>query len=384
MKYFILMLIIEYPLCLLVQAIQDGRTETLARLRTAHVQVVIIAIVAAILILFCGFRYEYYGDAVLYTPAFESWDHKNFKEIWEAYKVDETSGPGFYFLSKLFKLYISDNIHWYFVFIATLSIVPTVITYYRYSEGFEFAIMIYILIGAYFMNFTALKQVVAAAFVFCSFPLIFKRKWYIYLPLVFLFSQFHSSAKIFLVVYFLAAVKNEKLKKYMPLIVIVAGFFLAVTYPVTGPVMARLMGEANEEAAANSSGGSPIRAILALVPLVLGWIFQDKIRPKVKYFDIIMVMSAFSVVGYTLCIFYWIYARFSIYFVPYSILLYCWVVKYGVSKKQRLFWYLAILIGFTAYFWYDMTYSVGYLWNFRHFYWKFIEENPYWYIDKYK
>ena len=379
MKWFLLLLAVEYPLCLCVEIIRSGRTETLKRIRSTNIHLLIAAVACAALVLFSGLRYEYFADAIVYTPNFESFNYSSFKEIWNSYDYS-VSGDGFYLMSKLFKFYISDNIHVYYTFCAAICIVPVFICFYRTSEALEYSVTIYILFGAYILTTTAIKQTSAVGLMFMIFPLIYKRKWYLYIPLVLLFSQFHKSALIFIPIYFLASVKHEKLKEYMPFIVIFFGMILAVTYPVSGPIMAKLIGESNAEAEATSGGSSPIRIIIALIPVLLGWFFRDRIRPRAKYFDIVMIMSSFCVVWYSISLFYWIYARFSIFFVPYSIVLICYIVKYGFPEKQKKFWYFLILALFFVYFIYDTVTGLT-LGNW--FYWYNQRDNPFWYIDKY-
>lgn len=92
------------------------------------------------------------------------------------------------------------------------------------SKYVTLSLFIFLTLGFYTKSFNIMKQMVAVSFIFSSLPYINKRDFKKFFLNVFLGSLFHSSALIFIPVYFVTLIKKEKILLYLIIIITVIIF----------------------------------------------------------------------------------------------------------------------------------------------------------------
>lgn len=106
----------------------------------------------------------------------------------------------------LFKLYlsflhtyVSSNPRVFIEITSFLTIFPLMYFLYNYSGDLKFAFYIFVTFGCWGHSLNALRQYLVTSIIVACFPLIAKRRWYIFFPLIFVVAQIHTSAYIWFV-----------------------------------------------------------------------------------------------------------------------------------------------------------------------------------------
>lgn len=167
----------------------------------------IIAVIQLILILGCRELGKVGKDWGYYEKYYDWQLNWNFNEIlnYERYEL------GFKVLTKVFSLII-NNTQIYVLMIAIISIVPIAYIIYKYSKSPFLSLIIYVALDFYAFIFAGLRQGIAIAIIFYSYKYIIENKTFKYLICIILATLFHSSAIVFLPVYFIRKIKINKAK----------------------------------------------------------------------------------------------------------------------------------------------------------------------------
>ena len=113
---------------------------------------------------------------------------------------------GFKLLTKMITL-IFNNTQFYAFIIATISIIPIAYIIYKYSKIPLLSVILYVAIDFYAFIFSGLRQGIAIALTFYSYRYIVENKTLKYLCCILLATLFHTSAIVFLPVYFIRKIK---------------------------------------------------------------------------------------------------------------------------------------------------------------------------------
>lgn len=314
-------------------------------------------IAATILILVAGLR-NGIGDTPIYMGGFKkdapSTIQESIKLLFSGKK-----DVGFYFYQGILKTIKNDpNV---FIFVTSLiTIILIFITYYKYSQMLELSIFLFIATGCYLVTMNGVRQYLASAILFFCFPLIHERKWKIYLPIVLVCSTIHKSALIFLVLYFIV---DKPAWGNTTKWILFIGIALFVTYPISGPIIANLLGETQygeykDALMSTGQGANMIRVLVMAVPVVLSYMGRDFLKGKERYCNCIVNFSVINLIFILLATKFWIYARFNMYFSVYMIILITWCVKYMFDEKNTKIIYLMCLGLYFIYYWYEMVISL--------------------------
>lgn len=312
-----------------------------------------------VLIFVSAFR-DYVGDTGTYRDLFNS-SPDSIKEFFR--DVPLKGEWGFTLYNTIIKQFISDKSQWLLIISAIITLVCIFVTFYRYSESIELSIFYFITMGCYLVTMNGIRQYIVSAISMLAFPWIIKKQWYFYIPLVLVLSTFHTSALVFLVVYFIG---NKEAWGSWTKAIIIFGIGLFVTYPITGPIIANLLGETQYghygNALTSEGGGANfIRILVYAVPVIFSYMGRNnKIMKKKFGYNLMVNMSVWNLIFMLLANKYWIYARFNMYFNTYAIILLCWEIKYLFRRDNQKLVYILSLIFFAIYYWYDMAKSLGY------------------------
>ena len=116
-------------------------------------------------------------------------------------------------------------------------------------------------------------------------------------------------------------------------------------------------------------GASIIRVAVDAVPLLIAYLGREKLREIFPSSDYIVNMALIGFMFMIISTQNWIFARFSIYFSLYQLILISWIVKLFSEKNQRLIYY-ALLICYFLYYFYEnvVTLNIQYGSNFSMFF----------------
>ena len=191
-----LVLIIIYGLC--CNNIENQKTKK---------RIYILAVIQLIFIL--GFRLlgTVGKDWIYYSKYYDLQLNWNLAELldYQRYEI------GFKLLTKVLSL-IYNNTQFYVFIIGVISVVPVAFIIYKYSKMPFLSLIIYVTLDFYTFNFAGLRQGIAIAIIFFSYKYIVENKFLKFILCIILATLFHTSAIVFLPIYFIRQIKITKLK----------------------------------------------------------------------------------------------------------------------------------------------------------------------------
>lgn len=314
----------------------------------------------SILALVSGLRLNI-GDTQTYMRHFNQ-ASTDFDETLSLFFSNNGSDKGFTLVQGFIKAYITDDAQIYLLILATITLTLIFIVFYKNCGMLELGVFLFITAGNYLVSMNAVRQYLASSILFFSFPLIYKRKWYLYFMIVILVSTIHSSALFLIPLYFLV---NTTAWGKVSKCILIGGILIYVSYPITGRIIAALLestqysayGDGLVSGAAGSSNF--IRTLVYSVPVILSYFERKTISENEKYFNIFVNFSIINLIFMLLSnAASWIFARYCIYFSLYMIVLLCWCIKYIKNKKEKRLVYYSCVILFSLYYFYEMHISL--------------------------
>jgi transmembrane protein EpsG len=289
------------------------------------------------------------GDTYFYKHSFEINDF-----TWEF--INSQKDIGFGILQMVLKKYSNDPQ----VLILTTAIITNiliVLVLYKYSRMFELSIFVYITGGLFLISMNGIRQCLAAAIIFTATKFLIEGSWVKYVFAVLFASTFHQSALVLIPIYFLVRYKAWSKATFILLffsILIVLGFdkFSDLLFSAIKD------SEYGHYQNFNEGGASIIRVAVNLVPIVISYFGREKLRKIFPESDIIVNMSIIGFVFMIISTQNWIFARFSIYFTLYHLILISWIVKVFSEKDQRIIYY-ALLICYLIFYYYESVISLN-------------------------
>ncbi|KHE69245.1 EpsG family protein [Halobacillus sp. BBL2006] len=302
----------------------------------------------ASLVLVSGLRANI-GDTYFYKHAYEI---NTF--TWEF--VQSHKDIGFAFLQMILKN-VSDDPQVLIFTTALITNTLIVIVLYKYSRLLELSLYVYITGGLFLVSMNGIRQVLAAGIAFTALKYIMNGNWKRYTVIILIASLFHLSALILLPIYFLVQFKAWSKATVALLIfavVIVVGFdqFSSLLFSAIEDTQYGYYENFDE------GGASILRVAVFGAPIMIAYIGKDKLREIFPQSDYIVNLSLIGLVFMIVSTQNWIFARFSIYFSLYQLILVSWVVKLFRPRDEKMI-YFAIIICYFAYYYFENVVSLN-------------------------
>lgn len=302
-----------------------------------------------------------YGDTYAYMKSFSE-STVTVSEVLSNFKLGEEQ---LFLLIKAFiKQYISTEPRVFIEIVSFITIVPILYFYFNYTGDLKFAFLLFVLSGCWEHSMNGLRQYLACAIILMALSLLYKRKWYLYVPIAILAAQIHTSAYIFIVVYFIA---NKPAWGKFTKIMLAIGLFLLITYPITGSFMNRLFVESTDygskyNTAEFSNNINMFRLAVMSVPVVVSFINRKNMIGKYKYYDIVFNMSLLCAMCTLIGLFSAVYARLNLYFEVFNVILLVWNIDDMIKQEKYKWIKFACICCFIAYFIYQMIFTYHLNW----------------------
>ncbi|MCL6572367.1 MAG: EpsG family protein [Bacillus sp. (in: Bacteria)] len=300
------------------------------------------------LVLVSGLRANI-GDTFFYKHAFEvnkfNWD-----------QIKDQSNLGFWLLQMVLKWFSEDPQILIFT-TAAITNVLIIFNLYKYSRMFELSTYVYITGGLYLVSMNGIRQVLAAAIIFTATKFLIKGNWIKYMLVILVASTLHESALILIPIYFLVRYKAwSKVTFFLMFlaILLVIGFeqFSSLLFSTIGNTQYGHYQNFQE------GGANIIRVVVYAVPLIIAYFGREKLRVIFPDSDYIVNMALTGLVFMFISTQNWIFARFSIYFTLYQIILVSWIVKLFHEKEQK-FVYYGLLVFYFLFYYYESVISLA-------------------------
>lgn len=293
------------------------------------------------------------GDTFFYKHIYETNDF-----TWEY--IQSQKDMGFGILQKILKNYSDDPQ----ILILTTAIITNILiiaVLYQYSRMFEISTYVYITGGLFLTSMNGMRQCLAAAIVFAATRYLIKGNMVRYMVVVLFASTFHESALVLIPIYFVVRFKAWSKATFILLVfsvVIVLGFdkFSAVLFSALKDTQYGHYQNFNE------GGANIMRVAVNGVPLLIAYFGREKLREIFPESDFIVNMSVIGFVFMIVSTQNWIFARFSIYFSLYQLILISWIIKLINQKDQRVIYY-GLLVCYFLYYYYETVISLNIFYN---------------------
>lgn len=319
-------------------------------------------IVFSIIIFFAGMR-SHVADTTAYIKMFN--DYPLFSEAHDVIFDSSAREPGFRLFSILIKTYISDNYTIWLWIIAVISGICVMIPIYKYSCNFGVSAFLFTASCQFTWMFNGMRQFMVASIMFACTGLILRNKTILYIIIVCILSTIHISALILIPMYFIAKGEpwNKRTMMFIGVIILAMVFADKFTNLLTDMVETTDYATSIEEFKDTDDGTSVIRILVESVPVIIAFIYRDKIKDKLT--PVIKLSINMSLIASGLYVISKIaksgvlLGRLPIYFSLYNLILLPWLIKSIFENKERDLIYFIMIICYIGFFYYQMSVSWG-------------------------
>lgn len=258
---------------------------------------------------------------------------------------------GFGILQMILKNNFSEDPQIMIFTAALITNVLIVIVFYQYSRMIEISLYVYITGGLFLVSMNGIRQVLAAAIAFTAIRYLMNGNWIKYSLIVLLASTFHQSAIVLIPIFFL--VRFRAWSKSTVVIIIFAVIAIFAFEQFTSLLFKALADTQYSDYEKFDEGGSNIlRSLVAAAPLVVAYFGRKKLKRVFPDSDYIINMALLGLIFMVISTQSWIFARISIYFELYQLILISWIITLFSEKKGRILYY-GILICYFVYFYFE-------------------------------
>lgn len=287
----------------------------------------------------------------------------NLKASWEGIGSmisGDAKDKGFMIAAMLFKMYISQDYHVWFLFVASIESLLIINVLKRETVSFFDTIFLFFVTSTYFNYFTMMRQWIAVSIVFWASRFIKRKKIVPYILFCILAAQFHNSAYFMIFAYFIVIGKAWNKKQ----LIIIFTFVIAMIFlqPILG-VVGFLAEDTTYNYVVNtmqsSTGSSIFRAGIAAVPIVFAYIYRERIKSDDLMINTCVNMSLLSVLmlilaSFTSGIFV---GRMSNYLQIYTMILLPYLFHVAIEEKKRSIIKLSFYAAYIVFYFVTMQLS---------------------------
>lgn len=281
-------------------------------------------------------------------------DYFEYQEIYTAFggKPLEGFGPevGFDILSKI--LYkISQNPQFFFFITSIIINVCIIIFLTRHSKNLTLSLYFYLTMGIYYGTMNGLRQYIASMVMALAFKHIINPNFKKYLIYVLIASLFHTTVFVMVPIYFIATQKIFSIGNKIFLAIIAFAF---VVYQPFVKIMMFFLGDSKysgygDTLLNDTNGANILRIIVWMIPIVIALLFRNKGKEVYKdYYDKVVNMSLYGMCFMLLAYRQVFFARLTMYFDIYYLLLFAILPNLFDRKLRRVFTY-GMIVCFFAY-----------------------------------
>ena len=307
----------------------------------------------AYIIFFAGFRGRIL-DTYWYIDTFEVMP-TTFSGIVE-FAMNSPTRCGYFLVLGFFKKFISQNHYAWLFFIAIVSCVCVFYVLYKYSIDMPLSMYLFVANAMFIWPFNGARQFLAVSILFAFSDWLIEGKKIKYIILAFFVTFIHSSALVVIpVCWFISSRKILDIKmKLFGFITIIGTFFSRNIFIALSDFgfFAKY-----SESLLNGEGSSIPRLIVACVPLFIILLSYRRVKEIAPPSIILAINMSFVGSCFYLASTFTngiLIGRMPLYFTPYDLFLLPWLIKRGFTKESGRIVWLACVIFYLAFFYYQM------------------------------
>lgn len=352
MNYFLLMPIWCAIVALMAQSWMTKKKEyVLGQEECRHIT--FFAIIAFLPIFLLAVFGEPISDVSLYMKIFHATP-----STLSAVKIGE-NGWLWEFFTISVKLLFGNNVTIYRVLIGLIHSIPLILIFRKYSGSFATTLFLFVASGdyvAWMMN--GLRQFAAVAIIFCSIPLLLRRKYVQVSIVVLMASMIHQSAIIMFPVILIVQGKPFG-KKTLLFIALCVGvvFILGQTEVFEALIKTTEYAGGYNEIKRWDDGISVLRVLVIMVPVFLAFLGRKKIIKRENNFEYICINMSIVTLGISLIamVTSGIYVgRLMIYTQLFNYLILPTLIEDVFDKDSRPLVYVFLVVFYLIYYYFEM------------------------------
>ncbi len=282
---------------------------------------------------------------------------------WDSIKAilnSDGKDKAFDITANIFKMYVSSDYHIWFAFFAIIESCVFIYVLRRESVSFLDSCFFFFASALYYNYFSMMRQWLAVALVFLGSRFVKERKFIPYVLICIIAAQYHNSAYIMIPVYFIVSGKAWSKKQNAILGISFVGLLFL------NPIMNTMQSALEEttydyaiNAMASNTGSSILRAVIAIVPVLIAYICRNRIDENDKMINTSINMAVLNFLLNLLASFtsglYVI--RLSTYINVYNMILYPYLLNVVVSERYRKILKFGFYAIYLAFYYYQMVHQ---------------------------
>lgn len=240
---------------------------------------------------------------------------------------------------------------------ALITHVLIIAVFYNYVKLFELSVYLFIATGLYTVSMNGIRQFLAAAIIFTATKYLIEGHFKKFALVVLIASTIHTSALIFIPIYFVVRMKAWS---KLTFILIAGAVLLIFAYNEFAELLFSTIesSQYGHYKDFEEGGSSWMRVLVYCVPLILAFFGREKLKRILPGSDVFVNLTMLNAIIVLIATQNWIFARFSIYFGLYNVVLIAWLVLLFRKRDQKLVYY-AIILFYFVYFYYEQVISLG-------------------------
>lgn len=262
----------------------------------------------------------------------------------------DTKGPLFFILLILFKHFTHGTCNDWFMLIAIFQAVSLVLFFYKFSVNYAYSIFLFFSFGYFLWMVNGMRQFIAVCLVLLAVDWMIKKKTIPFLLVVLVAFFIHSSAILWVPVYFIIHFKAWSMR----FIVCAALLVFLILFVSNSSLLEGT--EYNYLLTDQRTGINPLRLVVSLVPPVIAFIRRDEIEKITNpLVNLLINLSIISVGCYIVGMFTnGVATRIVAYFDIFSLIFLPWLLMKAFDESMGKTITLASFIGYFIFFWYNM------------------------------
>jgi transmembrane protein EpsG len=278
--------------------------------------------------------------------------------------INSQKDIGFGILQMILKRFSSDPQILIFT-TAFVTNILIILVLYKYSRLFELSIYVYITGGLFLVSMNGMRQCLAAAIVFTATKYIINGNAFKYILVILFASTFHESTLVLIPIYFL--IRNKAWSK-ATLVLLFASVLIVIGFDKFSGILFSAIKDTQYGVYQDSTegGANVIRVAVYGAPLVIAYFGRERLREIFPQSDYFVNMTIIGLVFMVISTQNWIFARFSIYFNLYQLILISWIIKLFNYKDQKLI-YFGLFVCYLFYYYYENVVSLNIIYKSDYF-----------------
>ena len=260
-------------------------------------------------------------------------------------------GPLFSIILIIFKHFTNGSYTDWFTFIALIQCTSIALFLYKYSVNYIYSIYFLFTTSTFLWMVNGIRQFLAVTLVLFFVDWIKERKTIPFIIVVIFAYFIHSSAIIWIPIYFIIHYEPWSKKFIVFSVLMTVALFL---YSKSSFVDDSNYSYINTGGYQN--GVNPLRVLVMAVPAIIAFsrrkYLKEVMTPFVKvWINLAVITAECYIVGMFTS---GVMGRMPMYFQLFNLLLLPWIVKNAFEESMGRSILIASLVGYFAYFWYDM------------------------------